>query len=544
MRRRAADFHVRAIGFEAARKRIVVVPPPLRLLLLFRPRPRRFCCPCLTALTAPVLPEPSHHPSARARAWLLLDARARPRPSDPVNSSFTARALQPQSKAMALTILRHRTRVRGHGAQLGRSRHQCFSWAVSGADDTSPCCEQFNLLRIAPSTQPSLARNSTAGRMDDSTGPQTIAARGRIQGLSGHMLQPRVLAATQRRFPATSRCNADFARQFPRLPTASSAATASAWSCPTSSTTQPSATTRRLSSLPGGGTSQARPRRRPALDRIEIAHLRLEPGDIRRAHVGRIGNQHIEGPARCLQGRRHAAMRTRASTPSRRHCARATSRAAALMSVPSPWPAGSSHSRVSSRQPDAGADIQDAQGLRQPALLARDFERGRDRASRCRGADRGSRARWQRCGHRSRARPRMRDTGSRCRRRSTIAAAERCSSAAVSSRSGAAQDVAHPKCPEHRRNEPARHRRRPPRCRRAQAAPSAPAAPLPTVESGRPGWRSGPGIFVHRRQLARPGRRRPAHRPARRARCPRSTSSSLCRVRPMRWSVTRPCGKL
>jgi hypothetical protein len=38
--------------------------------------------------------------------------------------------------------------------RLGRSRHQFISWAASGADDTSPCCEQFNLLRIAPSSQP------------------------------------------------------------------------------------------------------------------------------------------------------------------------------------------------------------------------------------------------------------------------------------------------------------------------------------------------------------------------------------------------------
>ncbi len=47
---------------------------------------------------------------------------------------------------------------------LGRSRHQFISWAASGADDTSPCCEQFNLLRIAPSIQP-FAYRKLDGRM-------------------------------------------------------------------------------------------------------------------------------------------------------------------------------------------------------------------------------------------------------------------------------------------------------------------------------------------------------------------------------------------
>jgi hypothetical protein len=37
---------------------------------------------------------------------------------------------------------------------LRKSRHQGISWAVSGADDTSPCCEQFNLLRIGPNAAP------------------------------------------------------------------------------------------------------------------------------------------------------------------------------------------------------------------------------------------------------------------------------------------------------------------------------------------------------------------------------------------------------
>ena len=42
--------------------------------VVVRPRPRRFCCPCLTALKAPVLHEPSHIPSHCASAGLLLAA--------------------------------------------------------------------------------------------------------------------------------------------------------------------------------------------------------------------------------------------------------------------------------------------------------------------------------------------------------------------------------------------------------------------------------------------------------------------------------------
>src|SRR5262249_54483507 len=69
-------------------------------------------------------------------------------------------------------------------------RHFCFSWAVSGADDTSPCCEQFNVLRIGskhPTSVPHPKPGRCRGRGQFHWG-ETIPARRRIQDLSGYIL--------------------------------------------------------------------------------------------------------------------------------------------------------------------------------------------------------------------------------------------------------------------------------------------------------------------------------------------------------------------
>ena len=74
----------------------------------------------------------------------------------------------------------HRAQPRG----LGKSRHQCISWAASGADDTSPCCEQSNLLRIAPSIRPVACKREgwTRGRFHWTLSLSRL--RSKIQGLS------------------------------------------------------------------------------------------------------------------------------------------------------------------------------------------------------------------------------------------------------------------------------------------------------------------------------------------------------------------------
>ena len=93
----------------------------------------------------------------------------------------------------------------------------------------------------------------------------------------------------------------------------------------------------------------------------------------------------------------------------------------------------------------------------------------------------------------------------------------------------------------------------------AAAAPSAsPRAHAPSAARHRaarcPTWppaaaaasRSASATVVIRPapRAAWPGPRRSARRSARPGPGPASTSASLCSVRPMRWSVTRPCGKL
>ena len=105
-----------------------------------------------------------------------------------MSSSFTDLASQPQSNAMALPS-RHRS-PQADKRSTTASRHFCFSWAVSGADDTSPCCEQFNVLRIGPSTphRTELQTGRIRGRGRFHWG-KTIPAGGRIQELSALILR-------------------------------------------------------------------------------------------------------------------------------------------------------------------------------------------------------------------------------------------------------------------------------------------------------------------------------------------------------------------
>src|SRR5262245_53486962 len=132
------------------------------LRLLLRPRPRRFCCPCLTAQVAPMLLQPvSSMPTPLARAWFSLP-RGSARPHAPELTAHGPNVMTRRSSAPQLA-----RRPRLSAEATGR---QCFSWAISGADDGSPCCEQFYLLRIRSSI-PLAADKSAAARerVDDST---------------------------------------------------------------------------------------------------------------------------------------------------------------------------------------------------------------------------------------------------------------------------------------------------------------------------------------------------------------------------------------
>jgi hypothetical protein len=118
-------------------------------LFRFRPRPRRFCCPCLTALMAPMLLEPVPSIPVPARACTVLlapglgidrDIRKIPYSRPGIGPSDVT--TQPPSELRPTRRLRRQRRQSGHSL--------CFSWTVSGADDRSPCCEQYNLLRTGP----------------------------------------------------------------------------------------------------------------------------------------------------------------------------------------------------------------------------------------------------------------------------------------------------------------------------------------------------------------------------------------------------------
>ena len=81
-------------------------------LLLFRPRPRRFCCPCLTAQMAPMLLEPVSSMPPRLREHGSPCAGLG-RGRDPVSSSFTARASRPRARDDRTTLgAATRTRAR------------------------------------------------------------------------------------------------------------------------------------------------------------------------------------------------------------------------------------------------------------------------------------------------------------------------------------------------------------------------------------------------------------------------------------------------
>lgn len=60
----------------------------------------------------------NHLKSIRTRADGSSRCQGSAKPSNPVSSSFTARAVQPQAKAMVSTIIPAPARVYGHGASL------------------------------------------------------------------------------------------------------------------------------------------------------------------------------------------------------------------------------------------------------------------------------------------------------------------------------------------------------------------------------------------------------------------------------------------
>ena len=77
-------------------------------------------------------------------------------------------------------------RMRGHDAGLAGHTINSSLELLSGADDTSPCCEQINLLRIVPSVLP-LAYKKLGGRTRGRFHwyPQTTRTAGRIKGFLG-----------------------------------------------------------------------------------------------------------------------------------------------------------------------------------------------------------------------------------------------------------------------------------------------------------------------------------------------------------------------
>ena len=205
--------------------------------------------------------------------------------------------------------------------------------------------------------------------------------------------------------------------------------------------------------------------------RIEAADLGLEVGDLAGADVGRIGRPGYRKGRRRPRAHRPPATAARSATPRRCALSRATSSAASLMSVPTPVAFGSSHSSVSSRQPEPGADVEDAQRRGMPSFRARRARARRRSASRCRAADRAWPARWRSCGRRTRARPGCATTGSRPRR------AGRCSGASARPRSGLERPLGpaqqlRSRQAERRAPAAGAHRCRRPRCRRAAARAS------------------------------------------------------------------------
>src|SRR5581483_3178194 len=118
-------------------------------LFRFRPRPRRFCCPCLTAQMAPMLLEPVSSMPIPARAGMILLAPGPGFDRDIRELLVHGRAFNPRGRD-GLAFHSEPQPAYGLRPQRRHSDHQCFSWAISGADDRSPCCEQYNLLRIGP----------------------------------------------------------------------------------------------------------------------------------------------------------------------------------------------------------------------------------------------------------------------------------------------------------------------------------------------------------------------------------------------------------
>ncbi len=218
----------------------------------------------------------------------------------------------------------------------------------------------------------------------------------------------------------------------------------------------------------------------------------------------------------------------------------AVSRAAALMSVPRPVACGSSHSRVSRRQPEPVPTSRMRNGPRHPAFLARDL---------------------QRCGNHGFAiGPRIEGRGGDGEGPAIeVPLAE-------DARYGLVLPAALDEGPQKLKLGGGQHPlRRPattaaPETPRAAAAsrrtsPPAPSMPAraswavssrnadPTVGEGPDGRHQAlASSFIAASWLAWSSATSASINSS--SAVPSSTSSSLCRVRPMRWSVTRPCGKL
>ena len=321
-------------------------------------------------------------------------------------------------------------------------------------------------------------------------------------------------------------------RRAPNPACRASAATAVACPAPSSSTARPP------------GLQQARQRGqdravgvepvRPAIQRarrLERGDLRHQAGDVGRWRYRAGCSARGRTARRSARPSRRRRWRPGAARPSAAALAAASAAAAGLRSMPTPQAAGNSVSAASSRQP---VPVPRSSTLPTPCRVG---PPARPRsASRCRRAGSAWPARPGSAGSRTPGQPRMSAIGSRAARRASRALVARPRRPA---RPGSREQVLPAQPGGMREQQPGFQPRRTRRRRHA----ARPARGASAWQWSR--WHSAtaPGWHYLARPAAPPGPRRSA-RSTISSRSPCMIRSILCSVSPIRWSDTRPCGKL
>ncbi len=107
---------------------------------------------------------------------------------EPTHPCACARPRHCSHKSWSMSLALFRGGHAGTASGLGKSSHQCISWAASGADDTSPYCEQSNQLRVARASGHSLAKQDGLDARTIPLAVETIPPHRKFQGLSKRML--------------------------------------------------------------------------------------------------------------------------------------------------------------------------------------------------------------------------------------------------------------------------------------------------------------------------------------------------------------------